>query len=485
MTAAYMQILIHTMNNTLFPNVDPNSFTWTGPPPKIVAVQSLLYASLFTSLFAAFLAMLGKQWVNRYIRNRGGSAAEKSRDRQRKLDGLEKWRFHLAIEILPILLQLGLLLLGCALSVYLWATSRTVAGVILSFTLLAVASYIFFTIAAIIYCHCPYQTPPSILIRAFSRYVAYSSSTFARSLRSFMTSLTGVYLLFTKNARRTLRHLRAGVCSALQNFGCIPGSPGAGHTLLAVVEPSSQFFGEIFIDWEVCKADARCISWVLNSTTDSDVICSTVHFATDVIWYPEIAGALSPHILSNLFLECLLDGRVIPGKLDHASMIGMALASVLSIQLCMEPEREDLQDLCHTIHYYTDWVSSSDSTFLPGVAILRVVSQTPERVRSGSFQKWEIFSKIPDHLPTTHKLCLSRSILQTIWRWRRADPTTVFNLKGIESFCRRLMTNGDHILPTLKIHCFLIMAISLGRRVADVRALFIPNDGYVVSLFFL
>ena len=61
MTAAYMRILIHNMNNSLFPDADPSLVTWTGPPPGIVTVQSLLYASLATSLLAAFLAMLGKQ----------------------------------------------------------------------------------------------------------------------------------------------------------------------------------------------------------------------------------------------------------------------------------------------------------------------------------------------------------------------------------------------------------------------------------------
>jgi hypothetical protein len=71
----------------------------------------------------------------------------------------------------------------------------------------------------------------------------------------------------------------------------------------------------------------------------------------------------------------------------------------------MEPEREDLRDLCYTVHYYTDWVSSSEPTFLPGVAILRIVSETPGDVWSGSFRKWDIFFNISDHLPTTHKLC--------------------------------------------------------------------------------
>ena len=162
MTAAYMQILIHAVNSSLFPNADPGAIAWTGPPPEIVTVQSLLYASLATSLFAAFLAMLGKQWVNRYLRNRGGSAADKSRDRQRKLDGPQKWHPHIVIESLPVMLQLALLLLGWALSQYLWTLSRTVAGVIIAVTVLGLTLYVSLTLAATLYYNCPYQTPPSL-----------------------------------------------------------------------------------------------------------------------------------------------------------------------------------------------------------------------------------------------------------------------------------------------------------------------------------
>jgi len=89
---------------------------------------------------------------------------------------------------------------------------------------------------------------------------------------------------------------------------------------------------EIVIDWDGCKTDTHCIAWLLCSSTNSDVIYSTVRFATDTIWYPEIARALSPHTLADLFFECLLDGRVVPDKLEHATSIGMALASILSTQ---------------------------------------------------------------------------------------------------------------------------------------------------------
>jgi len=80
--------------------------------------------------------MLGKQWVIRY-RNRGGSTAEKSRDGQRKLYGFQRRKIYPAIKSLPVMLQFALLLLGCALSLYLRTISRTVAGVIL-FTLFGV-----------------------------------------------------------------------------------------------------------------------------------------------------------------------------------------------------------------------------------------------------------------------------------------------------------------------------------------------------------
>jgi len=456
MTATYMQYLVHNVNNSLFPTVDPNSATWTGPPPEIVTVQSILYASLATSLLAAFLAMLGKQWINRYLRSRGGSVAKKSRRRQRKLDGLKHWRFYLVIEIIPAMLQLALLLLGGALAVYLWKISRTVAQVILAFTLFGAALHVLFSLAATFYRNCPYQTPPSIIIRALVRFLSRNDFSFSRSVKFLMAFLVG-------NPRRAPVDME--------------------HAQPAVVEPSTWNFGEIPKDLEDCKGDVRCISWMLNSATDSDIIFCTARFAADAILYPEIADILSPRVLADHFNECQSDGRVIPGRLEHANVIGMALASVLSIQLCAEPESGDLRGLSDNIHGYANSVSESEKTFFPGVGILRIVSQAPEFVRSGSFQKWDIFSKISDDLPATDKLCLSRTVLQTVWRWRRIQrpSTTVFDLGAIDLFCKGLMANGGHIIYALKTNCFLIMAISLGHRVGDICTLFVLNDECVIS----
>ena len=479
-----MRILIHTMNNSLFPDADPSAIIWTGPPPETVTVQCLLYASLATSLFAAFLAMLGKQWVNRYLRNHGSSAGDKSRDRQRKLDGFEKWYFYLAIEGLPVMLQLALLLLGSALSRYLWATSRTVAGVVIAFTLFGITSYLFFTLAATLYYNCPYQTPLSILTRTAIKYLTRSDAGFARSLRSVIAPLP-----FTKNLRRNLKHLRSGVRNALENFCRVSAVlQEAEHIpVAAVVASPTRIFEDNSIDWEACKVDARCISWVLHSMTDPDVILSTVRFAADTIWYPETAGALSPHILADLFFDCLLDGRVVPGKEEHAISIGMALASVLSIQLIIAPEDRDLRDLCERISDNSELVPSwnlvlqSEPTLKLILMVLKFVAQAVPHAPPWESRIWWNVPSIPEHLSTSHKLWLSRVMLQTFWRWRCVqDLPIVFPAFPVDHICERLMADGDQILVTLKTSCFLIMAISLGLQV-DVRDLYAPHNKCVFS----
>ena len=477
MTAAYMRILIHTMNNTLFPDADADSATWTGPPPEIVTVQALLYASLATSLFASFFAMLGKQWISQYLRNHGGSAADKSRDRQRKLDGFEDWRFHLAIESLPVILQVALVLLGFALSKYLWTISRTVAGVIVAVTLFGLTLYVFLTLAATLYCNCPYQTPPSILIRTLIKYVTSRDTKFTRSIRSVVAPLPPI-----NNLGRALWRLRSGVRSALESFGRIPAvAEESEHIPLAIVVAGSptQFLEEISVDWEVYKADARCISWVLYSTTDADVIFSTVRFAADMVWYPEIVGALSPHVLAELFFDCLLDGEVIPGKSEHASSIGLALASVLSVYLCTDPENQALRELCERIDDQVDWELSSGPTLMSVTAILRFIATTP-----ASAEELDLTNITPNQLPTTYWLWWSRIMLQTVWRWRCAhEPTRVLALPGMVFVCRGFAADDDQVPVILKTNCFLIMAISLGLQI-DIRGLYAPNNKCVLTQFF-
>ena len=110
-TTALLRVLIYKIDNTTFGSHAPDLPPWTGPPQTIVQVQAILFASLTTSLFSAFLAMLGKQWLNRYAStDMRGTAIERSQNRQRKLDGITSWHFDHVIESLPLMLQAALLL---------------------------------------------------------------------------------------------------------------------------------------------------------------------------------------------------------------------------------------------------------------------------------------------------------------------------------------------------------------------------------------
>ena len=113
--------------------------------------------------------MLGKQWLNRYASiEMRGSAIERSQNRQRKLDGIVTWYFNYVMESLPLMLQFALLLLGCALSRYLWEINTTVASVVLGVTSFGVVSYAFFVVAGAASGSCPYQTPGTHILRHVS-----------------------------------------------------------------------------------------------------------------------------------------------------------------------------------------------------------------------------------------------------------------------------------------------------------------------------
>jgi hypothetical protein len=161
-TAALLRVLIHKIDNTTFGD-DPSTLPqWTGPPRRIVHVQAILFMSLGASLLSAFLALLGKHWLNRYAStDMRGTAIERSQNRQQKLDGIATWYFDHVMESPLLMLQAGLLLLSCALTHYFWQINITVASIVLGMTLLGVAFYICIVVAGAASESCPYQTPGS------------------------------------------------------------------------------------------------------------------------------------------------------------------------------------------------------------------------------------------------------------------------------------------------------------------------------------
>lgn len=335
LTAAYMQVLLHTLNATLYPDVTLPPAAWSGPGNEVIVVQSLLYASLSTSLFAAFVAMLGKQWLNRFSRNKGRTVAEKSWDRQNKLQGIERWHFHVVMESLPIMLQLALLLLGSALSSYLLSLNRAVGIVLLSFTLSGLAFYVFITIAGSVFYECPYQTPMSLIIRAvISRLFLHFPRAVAPLVNNFFWLLARFDKIFrfAKSMIRQTPTLAVGIARGPPTMGSINVIP-------------APLFDDTLVDWFQHREDSKCVLWTMNASADADVLSFAFRFAADIVWYPAIATSASPSRLKGLFLECFIDGEVIPGVEERAGHIARILASILNIHACMGYNQEAISDV--------------------------------------------------------------------------------------------------------------------------------------------
>ena len=166
--------------------------------------------------------MLGKQWLNRYAStDLRGTAIERSQNRQRKLDGVVAWYFDQVMEFLPLMLQVALLLLGCALSLYLWEISTTVASVVICVTSAGVIFYLFLIAAGAASESCPYQTPGSHALRYLGRGVLFPAASASDGQTTALDLRCISWMLQTSLDKAvhlsTLKHLTTMV--ALANVG--------------------------------------------------------------------------------------------------------------------------------------------------------------------------------------------------------------------------------------------------------------------------
>lgn len=302
----------------------------------MVHVQAILFASLATSLFSAFLAMLGKQWLNRYeSTDMRGSAIERSQNRQRKLDGIDAWYFDPLMESLPLMLQAALLLLGCALSRYLWDVDTTIAAVVLGITLFGLIFYLFITIAGATAASCPYQTPGSQLLRFLGRkfwnmlyagpgiVVSVFRNMFKETICTIRSSAQYYHLWWSRgNIFRFLQDLVSDVPPAIaadahRHWQAVIQSLAAFPTrALHLCRVYSQLHGpsstpEQRSTWQTAVLGLRCISWTLQTSLDTVVHLSALKHLMVVVELGEFDPTLVVDCF-NLFIGGINvnDGRL-------------------------------------------------------------------------------------------------------------------------------------------------------------------------------
>lgn len=78
------------------------------PTVNAVWVNGLWFFSLSLSVAVSLAAMLAKQWCYYFLSARTGDPITQAEERQKRYNGLEKWRMKKILEFLPILMHLSL-----------------------------------------------------------------------------------------------------------------------------------------------------------------------------------------------------------------------------------------------------------------------------------------------------------------------------------------------------------------------------------------
>ena len=316
-SAALLRAILLTLNQSAIPGETPTvPPIQEDPASEIVTATCLMYASLLVSLLAAFIAMLGKQWLNRYLRHSGGSVIERCGDRQRKRDGLKKWPLHPLIESLPLMLQAALLLLACGLCRYMWSINTFVAYTLVGLTGLGVAFFIGIVIAGMSSYACPFQTPISTALRGM----------YERIRPGVKRGLSLIQLLWNRSAQRLHRRPSLSTTTPPSGIEVQDTKPWVEPKVLATIDATHA-------------GDARCVSWISRKITDPEALEAAARLAGTIRWFDGPDVDVPYGSIVSMFEGCFdPSGKLYPGSRDRAYYSGRAIVWINSLAMCKSEE---------------------------------------------------------------------------------------------------------------------------------------------------
>ncbi|KAG9039673.1 hypothetical protein FS837_000941 [Tulasnella sp. UAMH 9824] len=157
-------------NITSMDDLPSGSFS---PASGMFSINILFSLSLTLALLAAFLAVLGQQWLVYYRKRSGGGADAQRWEQLRRYLGAKRWRLEAILDdILPSLLQLGLVIFCIAFALYLRTLSPWVCYAVAIPMGLALACILFLAISAAVDLWCPFKSPLSRALQLIPPSVA-------------------------------------------------------------------------------------------------------------------------------------------------------------------------------------------------------------------------------------------------------------------------------------------------------------------------
>jgi hypothetical protein len=495
-TAALLRVILYNMNNTAFGGNIPSLPQWTGPPRVMIQVQAMLYASFAASLLSALLAMLGKQWLNRYAStDMRGTGIERSQDRQRKLYGIVTWYFDHVMESLPLMLQFALLLLGCALSLYLWGIDVTVAWVVVGVTVLGVTLYVFFVIAGAASASCPYQTPGARILRHIHYlilpHILYTLPNILGSLPSAFRDLireSKCLVLFSANEWYEWHYWTQNVSVLLMyilSFPCRLAYDVYQLTLEMVVVlivlafkvwswlrrmrgwiRNARFARARQLNQRVAMLDSRCISWILQTSLEKGIRLTTLKFLTTT---PTLAD-FTPTLVSDcfgIFIDCIKISKrspvVVQGMEQLAETSTMCFFLAYSHLSTIDPMPSVLVDIHQ--HYRRIFPPDLDFSGLPFHYTLGIIHEAIHSRKPETPIEWR------DYKPTNREhVAVARALSKLSWSEYQRSEYQRSERNMVPRQCLCFVSHSlfqDSLPPPIIADCLLIIAIDLGCNVSN------------------
>ena len=425
------------------------------PKASAVQVQSILFGSLASALLAAFMAMLGKQWLNLHVQ---GSLIDRSRHRELKMRGMIIWRFKDIMEYLPIVMQLSLALLGYALARYMWDLNRTVSAVITAFTVLGTLFYTVILYAATVYKTCPFQTPVSLNLRqAISLARKYQH----HLLRKLRDQLTGIISSSRRPGGPPATTILGRPIDQVLALGPVP-PPDTSIPTATAINPEE--------DESTHAADTNCISTMLRFASGSDAIVAVTGFIPEVNWTSNVRRVPLLEVSRSLSrsFEFLQDGRVHtrPGMKEQAYESAKALLHMRVQRLCANV-RDDPGDIGPTLGSLLGYRSKENHALESTLQVLDAVFNGDKEI------PWEEFS-----FSDAHYGLLSYILRCRAWDTLRVRDTLTRDVSG---FVQHAFSRVPLPPPRVIADCLLIVKMSLGILPELDDRMLIKDKRFVIS----
>jgi len=432
--------------------------------------------------------MLGKQWLNRYASiEMRGSAIERSQNRQRKLDGIVTWYFHYVMESLPLMLQFALLLLGGALSLYLWGINTTVASVVVGIASFGVAFYALIVVAGTASVSCPYQTPGAQVLRhiftmfnsalssladgsvCVSSLVSCYDSVWERGVPVYILPFVPVWFLLSPfvlvyDIYRFVRKMIVGVLTL------------ARRTYKRFRWPRSpQVDGLI---QQVAALDLRCISWILQTSLDKDVRLSTLKSLAAMTTLADFDPALVSACF-DVLLGCIVTAdykaAITQGSEELATVSATCCLRTFAHLTTMDPTSSILKDMRK--RYTAAITPASDFENFPAYrsfAALHNVFYRSERdwLSTGRLEqaiRWNDY-EITDNEHVTY-------VQLAQFKYQMGESAKV--PRWILRFVLHHLSQDPPPPASVVIGCLSIIAIDMGCTISDQTAPDEPDEEYV------